>query len=126
MAQAVGHKQRRRLVVGLCVSGLLGSLVLGGLVIGNWLFPLPARAFQGRFSPVYYDRHGQLLGARLSPDEKWRFASRLENVSPYLVTALLEFEDKRFYQHAGIDLYAMARAVWQNLTRGRVISGAST
>jgi penicillin-binding protein 1C len=87
---------------------------------------LPSRAFQGCFSPVYYDRRGQLLGARLSPDEKWRFASRLEDVSAYLAMALLEFEDKRFYQHAGIDLYALARAIWQNLTRGRVISGAST
>jgi penicillin-binding protein 1C len=122
----MAQQQRRRLVVGLGIVGLLGSFVLGGLVLGNWLVPLPSGAFQGSFSPVYYDRHGQLLGARLSPDEKWRFASRLEDVSPYLVTALLEFEDKRFYQHAGIDLYALARAVWQNLTHGRVVSGAST
>ena len=119
-------KQRRRLFIGCGIIGLLGSLVGGGLVLGNWLFPLPVWAVQEHFSPVYYDRHGQLLGARLSPDEKWRFASRLEDVSPYLVTALLEFEDKRFFQHAGIDVYALARAVWQNLTRGRVVSGAST
>src|SRR5215831_13016510 len=119
-------KQRRRLFIGCGIIGLLGSLVGGGLVLGNWLFPLPVWAVQEHFSPVYYDRHGQLLGARLSPDEKWRFASRLEDVSPYLVTALLEFEDKRFFQHAGIDVYALARAGWQNLIRGRVVSGAST
>jgi penicillin-binding protein 1C len=42
------------------------------------------------------------------------------------VTALLEFEDQRFYQHIGIDVYALVRAVWQNLTAGRIVSGAST
>src|SRR5262249_4968439 len=120
----MAQKQRRRLLIGCGIIGLLGSLIVGGLVLGNWLFPLPVWAVQHRSPPVSYDRHGQRLGARLSPDEKWRFASRLEDVSPYLVTALLEFEDKRFYQHAGIDVYALARAVWQNLTRGRVVSGA--
>src|SRR5499433_259122 len=105
----MAQTQRRRLIIGCGIVGLLGSLIVGGLVLGNWLFPLPSLAVQDRFSPVFYDRHGQLLGARLSPDEKWRFASRLEDVSPYLVTALLEFEDKRFFQHAGIDVYALAR-----------------
>jgi len=101
-------------------------VLLAGLAVANWFFPLPPQAFQQRFSRVYYDRQGRLLGARLSPDEKWRFASRLDDVSPYLVTALLEFEDKRFYRHMGVDVYALVRAGWQNLTAGRIVSGAST
>jgi membrane carboxypeptidase/penicillin-binding protein PbpC len=57
-------------------------VLLAALAVGNWLFPLPLQAIQQRFSRVYYDRHGRLLGARLSSDEKWRFASRLDDVSP--------------------------------------------
>src|SRR5215471_4257266 len=126
MAQMAIHTRRQWLMALLGVLGLLGGCLATGLAVGNWLFPLPRPAFQGTFAPVYYDRHGQLLGARLSADEKWRFASRLEDVSPSLVTALVAFEDKRFYQHMGIDVSALARATWQNLRRGRVVSGAST
>ncbi|WP_208999986.1 penicillin-binding protein 1C [Roseibium hamelinense] len=39
---------------------------------------------------------------------------------------LIAYEDKRFYDHAGVDWTAMARALWQGVSRGRVVSGAST
>lgn len=96
------------------------------LILSNWIFPLPPQAFHLNFSKAYYDRDGHLLGARLSLDDKWRFEGRLRSISPYLVTALLEFEDKRFYKHFGIDPYAIIRATWQNITSGKVVSGAST
>ena len=35
-------------------------------------------------------------------------------------------EDKRFYQHAGVDAKAILRALWQNTQKGEVFSGAST
>lgn len=119
--QGLRHALRYSLLI--C---LLGPLLLTLLAVANWLFPLRQHVLQPSFAPMYYDRHGQLLGARLSADEKWRFAGRLEDVSPYLVTALLEFEDKRFYQHWGIDIFAVLRATWRNITAGRVVSGSST
>jgi len=108
------------------LMALCGLATLALLALCHWMFPLPPEVFQLDFSKVYYDRHGQLLGAKLSADEKWRFEGRLHNVSPYLVAALLEFEDKRFYRHYGIDPVAGLRAAWQNLATGRIVSGAST
>lgn len=35
-------------------------------------------------------------------------------------------EDRRFHYHPGVDPLAAARALWQNLSRGKVVSGAST
>src|SRR5690606_40286542 len=40
--------------------------------------------------------------------------------------ALIYFEDKNFESHPGIDIGAVARASFQNLAAGRVVSGAST
>ncbi|MEL6769919.1 MAG: transglycosylase domain-containing protein [Bacteroidota bacterium] len=45
---------------------------------------------------------------------------------PFVIAALVATEDRRFYDHLGIDLRAVARAVRDNLRAGRVVSGAST
>ena len=50
----------------------------------------------------------------------------LEDVSPWVILAVLAAEDRRFYSHHGVDLHAVARAAAQNLGAGRVVSGAST
>ncbi|MBF0276974.1 MAG: penicillin-binding protein 1C [SAR324 cluster bacterium] len=114
-------KYKRVLAAGASLFSML--CVLAGL---HFLFPIQSLLEQVSFSKVYYDRNGQLLGARLSADEKWRFQSRLEDVTPLLVKALLTFEDQRFYQHHGVDFRALARAVGQNLQAGQIVSGAST
>ncbi|MFO1522582.1 MAG: transglycosylase domain-containing protein [Kiritimatiellia bacterium] len=50
----------------------------------------------------------------------------LDQTSPWLAKAIIAAEDKRFETHPGIDPLAIARAVTQNASSGRVISGAST
>lgn len=71
-------------------------------------------------------RDGSPAHVFLSPDDKWRVPVRLRDVDPRYVEALLRFEDKRFYLHPGVDPLAIARAAFLNLSRGRVVSGAST
>lgn len=56
----------------------------------------------------------------------WRYPVTLDDVSPLYVEALLEYEDRWFYQHPGINPLALLRAGWQWLRGGRIISGGST
>ena len=49
----------------------------------------------------------------------------VEELPPHVVEALLAIEDRRFYNHWGIDPRGIARAVWGNLTSDRT-QGAST
>ncbi|MDH5765253.1 MAG: transglycosylase domain-containing protein, partial [Gammaproteobacteria bacterium] len=51
---------------------------------------------------------------------------KLEDVSKRLVLALLAVEDRRFYQHWGLDPRAIARAFVANITPGGGLQGAST
>lgn len=72
------------------------------------------------------DRHGDLLRAYTVGDGRWRLAVDPSQVDPFYLRLLLAYEDKRFYQHNGVDPRALLRAVWQTVTQGRITSGAST
>lgn len=50
----------------------------------------------------------------------------MATLPPHLVRAVLDTEDRRFYRHFGVDLIGVARAVFVNLTEGRLVQGGST
>ena len=45
---------------------------------------------------------------------------------PHVVNAFIAVEDRRFYQHSGVDAKSVVRALFQNLITGRIVSGGST
>ncbi|EBA8079224.1 peptidoglycan glycosyltransferase PbpC [Salmonella enterica] len=64
---------------------------------------------------------------RFADDEGiWRYPVTIEEVSPRYLEALINYEDRWFWQHPGVNPFSVARAAWQDLTAGRVISGGST
>lgn len=71
-------------------------------------------------------RDGRLLRAYTVADGRWRMAAAMGAVDPGFTAMLVAYEDKRFYSHAGVDPWAMARAVAQAMRYGRVVSGGST
>ncbi|HZG22522.1 MAG TPA: penicillin-binding protein 1C [Herbaspirillum sp.] len=72
------------------------------------------------------DRNGELLQRlRVNMDERKLAWVKLEDVSPALRQALIASEDRRFYQHSGIDWNAVAASAWGNLWNTRT-RGAST
>ncbi len=72
------------------------------------------------------DRNGNVLYEILDPNAGRRTYVPLDKISPYLVAATVATEDKGFYSHPGVDLFAIARAFWQNYQSGSTVSGAST
>jgi penicillin-binding protein 1C len=77
-------------------------------------------------SSVVVDREGRVLRPYTNTEGRWRLEADLARLDPRLIDLLVAYEDKRFRWHPGVDPFAMARAVWQFLTHGRVISGGST
>ena len=72
------------------------------------------------------DRNGNLLYEIVDPNAGRRTYVPLDRISPTLVAATIATEDKDFYSHPGYDLFAIARALWQNYVSGETVSGAST
>ncbi len=88
-------------------------------------FSFPAGLFDAPYSTVVYDRHGKMLGARIAGDGQWRFPE-VDSVPEKFRVCLLEFEDRYFYYHPGINPLSLFRALQRNIAAGRVISGGST
>lgn len=100
---------------------LLVLLVLG---IAFWKC-LPFPLFEDPYSTIITSRSGKLLGAHIASDEQWRFPE-LDSLPPKYVQAVLQYEDKRFFRHPGIDVFALGRALINNVKHGEIVSGAST
>ena len=109
------------------LQGLLGvGLLFLGLVLLDQLYPLKLQHNEQLFSRVVLDENDQPL--RTFADDKgiWRYPVKLSEVSPLYIEALVNYEDRWFWTHPGINPFSLLRAAFQNLTSGRIVSGGST
>lgn len=88
--------------------------------------PAPLLAASPSKAVLVMDRAGDLLRFHPAPGGVRAIPVGVGETPPYLVEAVLAAEDGRFFHHPGVDPLAVVRAAWQNLTTGRVVSGAST
>ncbi len=96
-------------------------LALFGL---DWLFPLPLREVQPARVVVAED--GTPLWRFADQQGVWRYPVTLDEVAPAYLEALLNYEDRWFWRHPGINPVAVLRAAGQNLRAGTIVSGGST
>jgi penicillin-binding protein 1C len=108
------------LALALFLSGLAHDL------FDRWVATTDLPPLTLATSAEVLDRDGKLLRAYTVADGRWRLAVTPDQVDPFFLTLLLAYEDKRFLQHKGVDLWALARAAWQSLASGRITSGGST
>jgi penicillin-binding protein 1A len=71
-----------------------------------------------------YAADGSLLGS--IPAEHNRQPVPLKQVSPWMAKATIAVEDRRFYQHGGVDYEGIIRAAIKDLNKGKVVEGGST
>ncbi len=95
------------------------------LVTADRLFPPNLSRLQN-LSLAVESSNGSILSVLPSSDGDYRLPATAADVDPKFLSLLLTTEDKRFYEHPGIDPIAMARAVAQFFSHGHVVSGGST
>ncbi len=126
-------QKRRRVTVGRVLAyialAILALILIGLATFAVVLYSIPvpeAKNLSFSFSESSHiiDRNGVLI-ATYSPAEK-RVYKPLAEISPLLQQAVISVEDHRFYEHYGIDLNGLARAVWDYVTTGQIQGGGST
>lgn len=107
-------------------AGLILLLIVGGAT-AYYVSVLPAseQLFDGRGvgSVVLRDVNGEIFAWR---GEQYGGDIRLDQASPHLVHAVVAAEDRRFFEHFGIDPRGIVRALYVNATAGRIVQGGST
>ncbi|MBD8273277.1 peptidoglycan glycosyltransferase PbpC [Pseudomonas fluorescens] len=111
-----------RFVARWTLASLLLVIALLWLADRIWPLPLP----QDDLARVVLAEDGTPLWRFADADGVWRYPVHTSEVSPYYLDALLTYEDRWFYRHPGVNPLALVRAMWQNLTGARVVSGGST
>lgn len=114
-----GTSRVRKAVTMLCLT--LGLAF--GIYIGWLLLSLPSADLKGGLE--IFDRNGKTICLALNR-EKLVEPVKIKDVCNPLKLALVSAEDRRYFEHAGVDLQGLMRAIVVNLTSGEARQGGST
>ncbi|WP_019223712.1 transglycosylase domain-containing protein [Bartonella rattaustraliani] len=94
-------------------------------VVGIPVFALTKSDWRSpkNFSILFLDQYGNPIGHRGALPET---PVPVEEMPDYVIKAVLATEDRRFFDHWGIDLYGLTRAISQNMQAKSVVQGGST
>lgn len=121
------RKKLRFVVVFICIFAFLTVLPAVLWVIAPYFADDPLSRLKDESCTVVTDCKGVYLASvGKNRANVWNFRVKLEDVSQDAVRALLVIEDSRFFSHSGVDYKAIARALWQDVSSFKILSGAST
>ncbi len=126
--QAAGERprpRRGRFGVGRPLRLTLAAVLTLALLADQiWPPPLPGRS--APLAQVVLANDGTPLRAFPDREHIWRQPLRLDEVSPLYLEALIDYEDRLFWWHPGVNPWSLLRAAGQWLWYGRIVSGGST
>lgn len=105
------------------ILGLLAVFLSASFVYFEFSVKSLQNGFKSRYSKVLFDKDEQILSTFINNEEQWHLEA--DFIPQKLKNAVIEYEDKRFYSHFGVDFAALFRAFVKNLIKDKK-SGAST
>jgi penicillin-binding protein 1C len=113
------------------VRGAVFALALAVAVRVTWegaLRVMPYRTSARMPAPATHvlNADGQEMAAFISVQETWCLPLPSEELSPWLKKAIVAVEDRRFYDHGGVDWMSVIGAAWEDATSLHIRRGAST
>lgn len=134
-ATARDHLRRmmgeRRVNWSTIASGAAGAVLLMVVALWIWIYwGLPRVpdaetlwSLNRQQSAMFVDANGGIIGVR---GPYYGRRAHLNEIPEYVPQAFLAIEDRRFYEHEGVDRTAILRALLVNLRAGETVQGAST
>ena len=103
--------------------GLLGSIVMLMLALPAFDETEKNWRDQADFAVVFQDRYGKKIGERgIRQDD----SMEISTLPDHFIKAVLATEDRRFFDHFGIDFFGLSRAMAENVRANSVVQGGST
>ncbi len=108
----------------LAICGVVVFVVAMAIV---WWLPIPAELQRPPIGTLtLLDCRGREIAELATPEARAQFPVTLKKMGPWLPRVTVALEDRRFYEHRGIDWHAIAAACTRNLRSRHLLSGAST
>ena len=116
----------RLLIVFVVLTSI--SVSIGAGIIYSFYRQLPyvsLESYEQSVNSKIFDENGKLI-LELFKDENRTKKVGLNEISPYVIQALISIEDKRFYQHYGIDIKRIIKSFIVDIKHGSLVQGGST
>lgn len=97
--------------------------LLAAILVAGLLIPVPR--FDKPVATVIESEEGRLLDAHIASDGQWRFP-KADSVNYKYRISLVNYEDRYFYFHPGVNPVSLARSLYLNIKNREIISGGST
>ena len=115
----------KRIFITLFILGFLSPFAIIGYYLTQFKYDISELVdYKPSLSTVVYDKHGEKIANIF--DKKHRFYSSFSEIPPRAVEALIAIEDTTFFEHPGINIDAIFRAVLKVIKAGKAVEGAST
>ena len=101
------------------------AMAFGGMYVATVMSAAPQleQDYEALETTIIYARGGEMLAGIFYEDRTYLPIGAIPEIVRH---AFIAVEDRHFYSHAGIDLWAVARAAYVNLRQGRIVEGGST
>ena len=103
--------------------GTVGSIVMLALALPAFEETSKDWRNQGDYAVTFLDRHGNEIGQRGIIQ---RDSVPVDELPDHVIKAVLATEDRRFFEHFGIDFIGLTRALSENVRANSVVQGGST
>ncbi|HIS38424.1 MAG TPA: PBP1A family penicillin-binding protein [Candidatus Onthousia faecavium] len=100
----------------------IGIFIVGNVIVYTYAKISPAIEIKNANSFMLFDSNNEVF-FQGSGSREW---ISLDDISPYLIEATINTEDKNFYNHIGFDYLRILKALVVNVTSGKTVQGAST
>jgi penicillin-binding protein 1C len=117
----------RRLILRIRLPIICAAIAFAAAAAIIWCIPIPDELKKSPAGTLtLLDCRGREIAELASPKARTQFPVALERMGPWLPRVTVALEDRRFYEHDGIDWRAIAAASMCNLRARHLVSGAST
>jgi len=115
----------KRIFLTLFILGVLSPFAVIGYYLSEYKYDISSLIeYHPAISSVIYDKNGDKIANVF--DKKHRFYASFDEIPPRAIEALVAIEDTTFFEHPGINIDAIFRAVVKVLKAGKAVEGAST
>jgi len=124
------RKKKKKVNPKLVIFSFIMTIFLTGIILAGFMVVVLAKNYEideskleMREASSIYDNKGEVVGNLYKENRKY---IPIQEIDPLLQAAFIAVEDQRFYEHQGIDLKSIARALYRDILARSKVEGGST